>query len=403
MSGAQAIAVLVALVRDTFRQGLASGIFWLMLGVTAICTLFCLSVGVTGSTRLDRERGEAQFLPADDPLAVDPAAARKAGVDIVSGEVTLGFGAVRVRLGRDARDAVQFILVVLGGGVAGAAGILLTLVWTAGFMPSFLEPGNAAVLLAKPVPRWFLLLGKYVGLVAFVAAQASLFVLATWFALGMKTGEWVGVYLLAIPMLLLQFSIFASVSILLAVFTRSTVICVFGSILFWLMCWGMNYGRHAMLVLPELQNVQTAAELPEQARTQLGFAAQVQLAVGNLVTAPAAANVDLLRALAMPWQVGQAAAVQAEPRPRQSLVVEAGYWLMPKPADLNMVFFDVLNAHQYYAEALDLRQVRKRQAEADKAGRVEFWFRPGWSIWTSFAFNLVVLALAMMQWQKTDY
>ena len=33
------------LVRDTFRQAPASGVFWLMLGVTGICTAVCLSVG----------------------------------------------------------------------------------------------------------------------------------------------------------------------------------------------------------------------------------------------------------------------------------------------------------------------------------------------------------------------
>jgi hypothetical protein len=396
-------AVLFALIRDTFRQGLASGIFWLMLAVTAVCTLFCLSVGVSGAVQLDRTTGEAQFLPATDVMAADPELAKKAGVDVVRGEVTLGFGAVRVQLGRDARDVVHFIVVVLGGGIAGAAGVLLMLIWTSGFLPSFLEPSNVAVLLAKPVPRWLLLLGKFLGLLVFVLVQASLFVLCTWFTLGIKTGEWVNVYLWSIPLVLLQFSVFASVSILLAVLTRSVVICIFGSILFWFTCWGINYGRHAMLLLPELQNLRPVAELPEQERVTLGFAMRVLTVGSSLAAAPAGPNLDLLREVSASVQTMQAATRLAQPRPRTSLLTEAGYWLMPKPADLNMVFFDVLNAHQFYAEALDLRRIRQMQRDADQAGRREFWYRPSWSVITSLLFNLLVLGLAMREFNKIDY
>ena len=61
---------------------------------------------------------------------------------------------------------------VLLGLVADTGGILLALVWTAGFLPTFLEPGAASVLLAKPVPRWSLLAGKFLGILIFVAFQA---------------------------------------------------------------------------------------------------------------------------------------------------------------------------------------------------------------------------------------
>ena len=44
---------------------------------------------------------------------------------------------------------------------------------------------------------------------------------------------------------------------MLATATRSTTACVFGSILFWFLCWGMNLGRHAFRVLPELRTAAT--------------------------------------------------------------------------------------------------------------------------------------------------
>ena len=146
------------------------------------------------------------------------------------------------RSSRERSDAVQFLELILAWGVAGTFGLLLALVWTAGFVPTFLEPSAASVLLAKPVPRWQLLLGKYFGVLTFVGFQVVLFVALTWLALGVRTDVWDMTYWWCIPLLLLQFAIFYSFSVLLAVVTRSTVACVFGSVLFWLLAWGINYG-----------------------------------------------------------------------------------------------------------------------------------------------------------------
>src|SRR5437764_1178461 len=81
-----------------------------------------------------------------------------------------------------------------------------------------------SVLLAKPTPRWMLLAGKYVGVLAFVLVHAMLFVGGTWLAIGVRTQVWDASYLYAIPLLLLHFAVFFSVSLLLAVCTRSTVV-----------------------------------------------------------------------------------------------------------------------------------------------------------------------------------
>ena len=144
---------------------------------------------------------------------------------------------------------------MLAAGVADTLGLLLTLIWTAGFLPGFLAPQAVAVLLAKPVPRWTLLAGKYIGVLAFVLAQAAYFVGGTWLALGLRTGVWDPTYLLSIPLLLLQFAVFFSFSLLLAVCSRSTVVCVSGSIAFWAVCWAINFGRHAVMASPAAQAV----------------------------------------------------------------------------------------------------------------------------------------------------
>jgi hypothetical protein len=350
------------LVWDTFRQALSSGVFWLMLGVTVLCTVLCLSVRVTGDvparpggeivSRQEQLAGVAAAVdavclgstpatggfPVPAPLFT-PAAQRclrglREGAPLARGELSLWFDAVTLPVERDREDTVRWLESQLAGWVVDGAGLLLALVWTAGFLPSFLEAGSVAVVLAKPLPRWWLLTGKFLGVLVFVAFQAALFVGATWAALGLAAGAWEPTYLLSVPMLLLHFTIFFSFSALLAVCTRSTVACVFGSVVFWLVCWGMNFGRHVYLSVPELH------------------------ALGG----------------SLGW------------------MVEAGYWALPKPADLGILFFDALHADNDFSTALGIKAVREQGA-----------FHPLLSVLSSLLFALAVLAVSAHDFVEADY
>jgi ABC-type transport system involved in multi-copper enzyme maturation permease subunit len=296
-----AISAIRWLVQDTFRQSLASRIFWVMLAVSGLAILVCLSVSVEGDVTLQRPDELPEFLPKSDPKVSD---ARRHGVEVIGGQVNLLWGAMPVALGRDRENAVRFLELLLAGGVADSLGLLLALVWTAGFLPAFLEPSAIAVLLAKPPPRWSLLVGKYLGVLVFVLFQATIFVVGTWLALGVRTGIWMPAYLLCIPLLLVHFAIFYSFSTMLATLSRSTVTCVFGSVLFWLLCWGMNYARHKSLVDPDL----TALPTPFHA------------------------------------------------------TVEAAYWVTPKPADMSILLFEALEAREHFGMMDEIEQVRARGA-----------------------------------------
>lgn len=302
MSGGDRLRVVAWLVRDTFRQSLESRVFWLMLGISALAILTCLSVGVQGAASLHRPDERPDFLPRT-ATGTDRAKAPRDGVDIASGTLTLAFGAFQVPLHRDARDAVHFIQLVLAAGAADTAGLLLALVWTAGFLPAFLAPGAVTVLLAKPVPRGLLLLGKVLGVVLFVAFQGALFFLGTWGALGLRTGVWDPSYLWGLPLLIVQFAVFYGASALIAANRRRTVACLLGALLVWFLCWGMNYGRHAVVALPEL----------------------------NREIAPVS-----------PWLRG---------------AVELGYWVLPKPADLSLILQHAIDADRQFAAVPEFETV----------------------------------------------
>ncbi len=287
-----AINVLRWLAWDTFRQAVAARVFWVMLTVSAVAVLFCATIGNRGG-RIEHIPGErTEFLPRGSGL--DPKEGEKQGVFEVQGEMTLAFGIVRVPHARDAEDSVRFLQLILATGVAGTLGVLLTLIATAGFLPSFLEPQAASVLLTKPVPRWLLLLGKYLGMIAFVTLQATIFVVSTWITLGVVTNIWTDAYLLSIPLLVVQFAFFYGFSMFLAVATRSTIICIIGTVLFWMLCNAVNSARIELVIDPD---------------------------------APA-----LLR-----WPL------------------EAVYWLLPKPVDFNLLLTHALHAEHHFASWPALR------------------------------------------------
>jgi ABC-type transport system involved in multi-copper enzyme maturation permease subunit len=238
MNAPSVLHVLRWSVWETLRQSLASRVFWLMLAVSGLSILFCLGIGV---------RDETTKLP-DDIELYDANNQPLTGPSPTPGELTVAFGAVRVPLFRDGPAGVRFVQALLAKWVAGGAGLLLALVCTAGFVPEFVHPGTAAVLLAKPVPRWCLLLGKYAGVVLFVALQGTVFFVGTWVALGVRTGCWDAGYLWGVPILVLHFGLVYTIPVQLAVATRSTAVSLLGGVLFWLICFGVNFARHAAAV-----------------------------------------------------------------------------------------------------------------------------------------------------------
>jgi len=107
-------------------------------------------------------------------------------VKIADAKLSLLFGKIEISLARDVADGVRWVHYILATRVAETLGVLLSLIWTAGFLPAFLHPSAVTVLLAKPTPRWKLLVGKSLGILAFVAIHATAFVFLTWSALGSR-------------------------------------------------------------------------------------------------------------------------------------------------------------------------------------------------------------------------
>jgi hypothetical protein len=260
-----------AVVRDVFRQARATGLTATLLAFSAGAAVICYT---------------AEYAPA-------------AGGS--TGTLTLLFGRVQVLAGTTLAEGVRYLQFLLAGIVADTLGILIALVWTAGFLPAFLDPGNASVLIAKPPSRIALFLARFFGVVLFVGVQGLAFIAATAVALGLRTGIWPAAYWFCVPLLLIQFTVFYAFSAVLAVSTRSTAGCLIGSILFWLVCWTMNYGRHALVGLE-----------PSQVTAGLVHAAGL------------------------------------------------AYWVLPKPADFGLILYDPLGAERFTTPMVEFGRVQER-------------------------------------------
>jgi hypothetical protein len=348
------------LIRDALRQSRASGIFWLMLALSALGILLCLTVHVDGDDQPPQLSVPPEDLRHSYAAVADAVTARLTqgaglprvpfimvsrsyktvtgrlaeGQPLYEPPVRLTVGGWEVLRTAGRREAVRALKVVLAGWVADGLGLLLMLVWTAGFLPAFLDQRSVAVVLAKPLPRWTLLVGQFLGVLALVAFQGGVFLAGTWLALGLRTGVWDGAYFLCLPLLLVHFGVFFSASVLLAVSTRSTVACVFGSVLFWLLCFGLNLGRHAALQAPGLHGVAP------------GFG----------------------------W------------------LLEACYWVLPKPLDFHFLLVEILQGPDVVGSFVDLRRLAEQGA-----------WHPGLSVLTSVACGVVLLALAAYEFLTADY
>lgn len=324
------------LIRDTFRQSRAHGIYYVLLGISVISIAVCLTMSVSGPGALYQGDDNPDFVSRRDPDAKAPEKLKGSGVVVADGNLTLLFGAIDVPLARTTRGGVQFVELILAGGVADTLGLMLTLIWTAGFLPGFLEGRSISVLLAKPAPRWVLIWGKYVGVLAFVLFQAVIFVGGTWLAIGARTGVWDPAYLLCIPLLLLHFSIFFGFSVLLAVCTQNAVVAVFGSLAFWCVAWSLNFARHALVMSQDM--------MAESVRSS--------------------------------WLTS---------------IVDFGYWVLPKPADLGMLLFNALGAGDHFGKLLDLKALEAHG------------FSMVMSVLTSLAFGAYLLVASARKFQTTDY
>jgi len=226
-----------ALIVDSFRESLDRKIFWVML---------LISLAVAG----------AMFCIGFEPHQIS----LLFGTWTIKTELFTVGDALRADL--LASVLVEYIADV----ILGSIGILLALIATAGFFPALLERGGIEVLCSKPLPRWKLLLGKYIGSLVFIAVHATIFIFLTFLVAGIRWHVWIFRYFLLIPLMILMFSYLYCVSTLVAIYTRSTVAVILITIFAWFSFVGVQYMGDMFEVYPSLKEYRSGYKSIQTAR-----------------------------------------------------------------------------------------------------------------------------------------
>jgi ABC-type transport system involved in multi-copper enzyme maturation permease subunit len=183
----------LALVRDTFREAIARKIFWGLFGLSTLMILFFLFV-----------------------MKIDIVAGATASISL------FGLQSHHTQdVDRLVRGVFAFVATFLY-----SFGMFLAVFASAGLTPSVLEPGRIELLLSKPVSRWHILLGRYVGNLLVVLGNTVYLVLGVWLILGWKTGIWNAAFLLAIPTTTFIFAVLLAVVVLVGVLWDSTALSI---------------------------------------------------------------------------------------------------------------------------------------------------------------------------------
>jgi ABC-type transport system involved in multi-copper enzyme maturation permease subunit len=189
MASRSPIATL-ALVRDTFREAFARKIFWGFFGCSSMVILFFL------------------FL-----MKIDVVEGALATVSLFGNEMP-------------ARDVMRLVHEVQGGLAAFlfGFGLFLAIFASAGLIPSIFEPGRIELLLSKPVARYHILLGRYVGNLLVIAFNMLYLVTPVWLILGVKTNVWTGQFFYSTLLTIFAFAVLLTIVVAISVVSESATL-----------------------------------------------------------------------------------------------------------------------------------------------------------------------------------
>lgn len=120
---------------------------------------------------------------------------------------------------------------------------------TAGVIPDALEKGTVDLYLSKPIARWQLLLGKYLGSVSVIFLNIIYFIGGLWIIVGLKVGVWNGRFLLSALLLTYVFASLYSVVTFFGVLSRNMAIAIIAGILYLILVAGPLDSRQTGLYL----------------------------------------------------------------------------------------------------------------------------------------------------------
>lgn len=242
MTGSQFLQIMKCLTGESLRQAVASHLFPLLLFYSA--SIITLAATVRFSNIPDAANYEiAQRAPVEEAARIGPEELEKSGIPLIQGEIKLLFGVVKMPWLKFKENAIRYFESMLVFFTSDAVGLVFALIWTAGFIPEFLQGFWWSMLRLRPLSTGFMLLGKAFSVVIVLCLHGIILIGGTWIALGIATNVWNGLFLWSFAILIIQFFCFYPASVFLGTWSRSTMVAIIGSIAFWAICWLVNHAH----------------------------------------------------------------------------------------------------------------------------------------------------------------
>lgn len=178
----------LSIIQLTFRESLAKKTFLAFMGISTItCLLFIFA------------------------LNLDVVDGMQSSVSIFGQEASKSINVEEIVFGVEGALAVGLF----------TGGIFLALFATSSLIPTLLKPGFIDLFLSKPVSRFEILAGRYIGAVAIAAFNIFYLIIFSWLILSLKTGFWNWSYLWGGVLIVVTFAILYALMTLLGLLTRS--------------------------------------------------------------------------------------------------------------------------------------------------------------------------------------
>ncbi len=240
------MGALWAIITDTWRQSRQQVVFLIMLGLLAITVL--VGVGFTHVVEVEQddktvveEVGLHGFESSEIGLAdawMSLYTATLARDMINDGEGVDPFSEEGQRLQQELLEVssraeqvsvkqrgVEVVIYGIGFAIY-AISMLMFIAASAGYFPALLEAGAVDIVLAKPLERWKVFLGKYLGGLALFSAALFGAYLLLFIGLGVRTGVWHLAIFRVMPLQLLSAASLFSLIALLGVIRGSTALAM---------------------------------------------------------------------------------------------------------------------------------------------------------------------------------
>jgi ABC-type transport system involved in multi-copper enzyme maturation permease subunit len=238
-----------AIVIDTWRQSRQQTVFIVMLVLLAGISLLTVAlphpyaqedgterVGFIGSDGPSAELeaawvgiyAQAMMLESDapiDPFNIDPQTAERQMEALQQAEAETDTTLAR---------RVVEVMLYFAASTIFTVSMLLFLAASAGYIPNMLESGAIDIVLAKPVDRLRIWLGKYLGGLALYAAAIAMAYVVIFVGVGLHTGVWVGRLFLVMPLQVFSAGVLFAIIAALGVVSRSSTLCLVVGLLFYL-------------------------------------------------------------------------------------------------------------------------------------------------------------------------